>query len=76
MLMPSKIVTPVDSLVYLSKFVLEQITKQPMSFDSLYESVSEKYPKKLSMEKFALSLTFLFIIGRLEQIDEVIKIKL
>lgn len=75
MLMPSKIVTPSESLIYISKFILEKVNKRSMSFDSLYESVSKSYPKELPMEKFLLSVNFLFIIGRIEEADEIIKAK-
>lgn len=73
MLMPSKIVTPSDSIIYISKFILERISNGSMSFDVLYENVSGAYPKDLPMEKFLLSVNFLFIIGKLEEVDETIK---
>ena len=73
MLIPSKIVTPSESIIYISKFVLEKVGTRSMSFDSLYESVSKSYPKDLPMEKFLLSVNFLFIIGTLEEEDEIIK---
>ncbi|EPD6760206.1 ABC-three component system middle component 6 [Vibrio parahaemolyticus] len=73
MLMPSKIVTPSDSIIFISKFVLEKVAVRSMSFDSLYESVSKSYPKELPMEKFLLSINFLFVIGKLEEADEIIK---
>jgi len=71
--MPSKIVTPSDSIVYISKFILEIIGGNPMSFDLLYENVSKSYPKELQLEKFLLSINFLFMIGKLEEADETIK---
>ncbi len=73
MLMPSKIVTPSDSIIYISKFILEKVGERSISLDSLYESVSKSYPKSLSMDKFLLSVNFLFIIGKLEEADEIIK---
>lgn len=71
--MPSKIVTPSDSIIYISKFILEKVGERSISLDSLYESVSKSYPKSLSMDKFLLSVNFLFIIGKLEEADEIIK---
>lgn len=73
MLMPSKIVAPSDSIIYIAKFILEKIGSHSMSFDSLYESVSKSYPKSLSIDKFLLSVNFLFIIGKIEEADEIIK---
>lgn len=76
MIMPSKLVHPSDSLLFISKFVLEVVQEGALSFEELYTSVSQKYPKNLSLDKFILSINFLYITGRIEQSNEIIKAKL
>ncbi|MEZ8148389.1 ABC-three component system middle component 6 [Enterovibrio norvegicus] len=75
MIMPNKIVIPSDSLIYISKFILENVSSDPIDFDNLYENVNDVYPKTLSMERFVLCLNFLFIIGRIEESNDFIKAK-
>ncbi|MEZ8661763.1 ABC-three component system middle component 6 [Vibrio cyclitrophicus] len=73
--MPNKFVHPSDSLLFISKFVLEALCARDLHFDDLYDSVCKQYPKNLSLEKFILSINFLYITGRVEKSNEIIKAK-
>jgi len=77
MLMPTKIVKPVDSIFTISAYlikVLQELTS--IDIDSLYEKVNKEYYKKITFEQFLLSLNFLFIIKKVELKNETITINL
>lgn len=76
MIMPSKVVKPVDSLVSIGSSVLKIIAKESMSLDELHEKLNEEYYKNISIEKLILSLDFLFVINKVEKDNETITIKL
>jgi len=77
MLMPTKIVKPVDSIFTISAYlikVLQELTS--IDIDSLYEKVNKEYYKKITFEQFLLSLNFLFIIKKVELKNETLTINL
>ena len=77
MLMPTKIVKPVDSLFSISAYIIKIISEiKVMDIDSLYKELNKSYYKEVSFEQFLLSLDFLFIINKLELRNETITIKL
>ncbi len=76
MIMSSKVVKPVDSLVSIGSSVLKIIAKESMSLDELHEKLNEEYYKNISIEKLILSLNFLFVINKVEKDNETITIKL
>lgn len=76
MILPSKIVKPVDSLVSIGSSVLKIIAKESMSLDELHEKLNEEYYKNISIEKLILCLDFLFVINKVERDNETITIKL
>ncbi len=76
MIMPSKVIKPVDSLVSIGSSVLKIIAKESMSLDELHEKLNEEYYKNISIEKLILSLDFLFVINKVEKDNETITIKL
>lgn len=74
MILPTKIVKPVDSLYCISAYVIEQLKNYGnMGFDELLDRLNIVYPKKITIEKMQQCLDFLFIIGKLELEDETIK---
>jgi hypothetical protein len=75
MIMPSRTIKPIDSLIAISATTIEILAQQSLSVDALYEQHVAAYPKKIEFEKFLLSLNYLFTIGKLECHDEVIEIK-
>ncbi len=74
MILPTKIVKPVDSLYCISAYAIEQLkANENMAFDDLLDKLNSVYPKKITMEKMQQCLDFLFIIGKLELENETIK---
>lgn len=73
MILPNKYVRPTESLIYISKFILESLQKKELSFDELYDEVKRLYPKCLNFDSFVLSINFLYIIGRIEESNETIR---
>jgi hypothetical protein len=74
MILPTKIVKPVDSLYCISAYVIEQLKSYGnMDFDDLLDRLNTVYPKKITIEKMQQCLDFLFIIGKLELENETIK---
>ena len=49
MIMPTKIIQPVDSLISISSFVLDILKKESMSLDDLLDRLNEQYYKKISI---------------------------
>jgi len=77
MLMPTKIVKPVDSLFSISAYIIKIVSEiKVMDIDNLYKELNKSYYKEISFEQFLLSLNFLFIIDRVELRNETITIKL
>jgi threonyl-tRNA synthetase len=74
MILPTKIVKPVDSLYCMSAYAIEQLKSNgSMDFDDLLDELNNVYPKKITIEKMQQCLDFLFIIGKLELENETIK---
>ena len=80
MIMPTKIIQPVDSLISISSFVLDILKKESMSLDDLLDRLNEqyykKYYKKISIEKLILCIDFLYIINKIESENETITINI
>lgn len=72
MIMPTKIVKPVDSLLSISSVALKVVSEKKMAIDDLLEEVNNLYYKKITMEKLMLCLNFLYITGKVESTDEAI----
>lgn len=74
MILPTKIVKPIDSLYCMSAYAVEQLKSNGnMDFDELLDKLNSIYPKKITIEKMQQCLDFLFIIGKLELENETIK---
>ncbi len=76
MIMPTKIVKPVDCLLSISSAVLKIIQNQYISVDDLLEEVNKLYYKKITIDKLLLCLNFLYLIDKIEEDNETIKFKL
>jgi hypothetical protein len=61
MLMPTKIIKPVDSIFSISAFVLKALESNDMRIDELIEEVNKTYYKEISLDKLVLSLNFLYL---------------
>jgi len=76
MIMPTKIIKPVDCLLSISSTVLKVIKNQAISVDDLLEEVNKNYYKKITIDKLLLCLNFLYLIDKIEEDNETIKLKL
>ncbi|MFW3371622.1 ABC-three component system middle component 6 [Aliarcobacter butzleri] len=76
MIMPTKIIQPVDSLISVSSFVLDILKSEAMSLDDLLDKLNERYYKKISIEKLILCIDFLYIINKIESENETITINI
>ena len=76
MLMPTKIIKPVDSIFSISAFVIKALEVNDMSMDELIEEVNNTYYKKISLDKLVLSLNFLYLINKVALKNEIITINI
>jgi len=76
MLMPTKIIKPVDSLFSISAFILKIIHKESVNLDNLHKELNAIYYKKVTLEKIILSLNFLYITDKIRIENETITINL
>ncbi len=73
MVMPNKVVKPIDSLVGISGFIKKILyIDGQVDINSLYKKLNGKYPTQVTVEKYILSLDFLFALGVIDLKDEVI----
>jgi hypothetical protein len=73
--MPSKVIKPANSLIYISGKILAFIKSSDRSVDEIHKHINQIHPHKISIEKLFLCLDFLFITERIESENEVIKTK-
>lgn len=76
MIMPTKIIQPVDSLISISAIVIEILKVNGMNIDDLLEEINMRYYKKISIEKLILSVDFLYIINKIKDENEIITINI
>lgn len=76
MLMPTKIIKPVDSIFSISAFVIKVLESNDMSMDELIEEINKTYYKEISLDKLVLSLNFLYLINKIELKNEIITINI
>ncbi len=75
MIMPTKIIKPVDSLICISSEVLNILKTENLLLDELFEKLNDSYYKKVSMDTLFLCLDFLYLIDKIEQDDATLKVK-
>jgi hypothetical protein len=76
MILPTKTIQPVDSLISISATILEILKTKNMSIEDLFEEFNAKYYKKISIEKLTLAINFLFITNTIKDNDEIITINI
>jgi len=76
MIMPTKIIQPVDSLISISATVIEILQLNSMSLDDLLKEFNKQYYKKITIEKLILCIDFLFIIDKIKDENEIITINI
>lgn len=76
MLMPTKIIKPVDSIFSISAYVIKALERNDMNIDELFQKVNKTYYKEISLDRLILSLNFLYIINKIELKNEIITINI
>jgi hypothetical protein len=74
MILPTKIVQPVDSLISISAVIIEILKSDNLSLDDLLYEFNKRYYKKITIDKLVLAVDFLYITGKIEEDNEIIKI--
>lgn len=76
MIMPTKIIKPVDSLLCIGSRILRIVrTNNENNIDRVFHELNNSYPVVVSYEKYLLSLNFLYLIDKLEVSDETLEIR-
>lgn len=76
MILPSKTVLPVDSLISISSCIIEILHSNGMNVDELLMEVNKKYYKGISMRRLMLAINFLYITGRIKHTNGIISINI
>ena len=76
MIIPSKTIQPVDSLISISAIIIEILKEANMSLDDLLEVFNKRYYKKITIEKLILAVDFLYITDKIMDNNEIIKINI
>lgn len=67
MILPSKNIKPVDSIICTGAYVMDIIISAGrLTFDELLSRLNNSYPKKLNSEHLALTINFLYVLGRVD----------
>ena len=70
MIMPTKIIKPVDSLICISPYILDILKNNSMSMDDLLIRLNKTYYKNISIDTLILCIDFLFITGKIKDNNE------
>ncbi|MCG8251763.1 ABC-three component system middle component 6 [Tenacibaculum finnmarkense] len=76
MIIPSKTIQPVDSLISISATIIEILMDNNMSLDDLLEVFNKRYYKKIAIDKLILAIDFLYITDKIMDNNEIIKINI
>lgn len=76
MIIPSKTVQPVDSLISISAIIIEILKDTNMSLDDLLEVFNKRYYKEIAIEKLILAIDFLYMTDKIMDNNEIIKINI
>jgi len=76
MILPTKVIKPVDSLISVSAIVIEILNENSMNIDDLLSAFNARYYKKITIEKLILCLDFLFMIDKIKDENETITINI
>ena len=75
MLMPNKITRPIDSLIAISGHILSIIKNKSAPIDEIRYELNQLYPRSVHIEEIILSIDFLFLIDKIEVVNNEIKLK-
>lgn len=76
MIIPTKTIQPVDSLISISAIIIEILKEANMSLDDLLEVFNKRYYKKIVIEKLILAIDFLYMTDKIMDNNEIIKINI
>ncbi|SUX47829.1 ABC-three component system middle component 6 [Chryseobacterium indoltheticum] len=76
MILPTKIIQPVDSLLSISAFIIEILKEKDLTLDDLFDEFNKRYYKKITIEKLILSVDFLYITDKVMDNNAIIKINI
>ena len=76
MILPNRSIKPIDSLFCIASYVIDIAKGNELTLDEIYKQLLKSYPKSISIENVILCINYLYIIGKLETKNEIIKIKL
>lgn len=76
MIIPSKTIQPVDSLISISAIIIEILKEANMSIDDLLEVFNKRYYKKIAIDKLILAVDFLYMADKIMDNNEIIKINI
>lgn len=76
MILPTKTIQPVDSLISISALIIEILKEKDMTLDDLYDEFNKRYYKKITIEKLILSIDFLYITNKVMDNNAIIKINI
>lgn len=76
MILPTKTIQPVDSLISISALIIEILKEKAMTLDDLFEEFNKRYHKKIPIEKLILSIDFLYITNKVMDNNAIIKINI
>ena len=65
MILPNKVIKPIDSLFSIGAYVLNILQKNNSTIDEIINHLNDTYPKKVTIEKVILSLDFLYVTGKI-----------
>lgn len=76
MILPTKTIQPVDSLLSISALIIEILNEKEMALDDLFDEFNKRYYKKITIEKLILSVDFLYITNKVMDNNAIIKINI
>ena len=74
MILPNKVIKPIDSLLNIGAYILSIIEKKDATIDDIVKQINKIYPKKISIEKVLLCLDFLYATCKIELNNHKVKI--
>jgi len=74
MILPNKVIKPIDSLFSIGAYILNILKDNEHTIDDLVHNLNSSYPKKLTIEKVLLSLDFLYATGKIQLNNHKVKI--
>jgi hypothetical protein len=76
MILPTRSIKPIDSLFCIASYIIEEAKNKELTLDEIHKRLLKSYPKVITIETVILCINYLYIIGKLETQNEIIKIKL